>query len=305
MAPEAVNLTFKSRDFVHLHLHTDYSLLQSAIQLKPLARRLAELDMQACAITDYGNMYGAVSFYNTLRYSGFRPIIGYEAYVASESRLEKSASISDGLPNYQLVLLAQDHEGYKNLVYLSSKAFTEGFYHKPRIDLELLAEHSNGLIALSSGEKGSVGHFLKAGKIDRAYSEAGNLRDIFGRDRFYLEIQDHDGEDTEMVPRIADLAKKCDLSLVASNDCHYLDRSDSLAHGVLNCISEGRTLDRNNPRVFGSDEYYVKSAEEMWALFGADHPDALRNTCRIAEMCNVEIPMGEGNLQWFPVRSAE
>src|SRR3954452_21162280 len=123
MAPEAVNLTFKSRDFVHLHLHTDYSLLQSAIQLKPLARRLAELDMQACAVTDYGNMYGSVSFYNTLKYSGFRPILGYEAYIASGSRFEKSSAVQDGgRPYYQLVLLAQNYEGYKNLVYLSSKA---------------------------------------------------------------------------------------------------------------------------------------------------------------------------------------
>jgi DNA polymerase-3 subunit alpha len=298
MAPEAVNLTFKQKDFVHLHLHTDYSLLQSAIQLKPLARRLAELDMQACAITDLGNMYGAVSFYNTLRYSGFHPILGYEAFVAHGSRLDRSLNIPAGeLPYYHLVLLAENYEGYKNLVYLASKAFTEGFHHKPRIDLELLAERSTGLVAISSGLKGSVCHFLQQGKDDRALAEAGRLSDIFGKGRFYLEIQDHKADDTKLVEKIAALAGKCDLPLVAANDCHYIERADALAHEVQSCIADGRTLDRSNWRALPSDEYYVKSAEEMWDLFGADHPEALRNTCRIAEMCSVEIPMGEGNLQ--------
>jgi DNA polymerase-3 subunit alpha len=296
MAPEAVNLTFKSKDFVHLHLHTDYSLLQSAIQLKPLARHLAELDMQACAITDYGNMYGAVSFYNTLRYSGFRPIIGYEAFVAYGSRFDQSPNIPAGeRPFYSLVLLAENFEGYKNLVHLASMAFTEGFHHKPRIDLELLADHSAGLIALSSGLRGSVGHFLKEGKEERACTEAGKLSDIFGKGRFYLEIDGHGG--AESVAAVASLANKCSLPLVAANDCHYLTRDDSFAHEILDCIADGRTADRSNMRALPSDQYYVRSAEEMWDIFGDEYPEALRNTCRIAEMCDVEIPMGEGNLQ--------
>jgi DNA polymerase III subunit alpha len=298
MASEAVTLTFKSKDFVHLHLHTDYSLLQSAIQLKPLARKLAEHDMQACAITDYGNMYGAVSFYNTLRYSGFHPIIGYEAFVACGSRFEQSLNIPAGeRPFYHLVLLAENFEGYQNLIYLASKAFTEGFYHKPRIDLDLLAERSNGVIALSAGAKGSIGHFLKEGKVERARSEAGRLADIFGKGKFYLEIQDHKDEDSEIIARIADLAKQCDLPLVAANDCHYIDREDAIAHEILDCIANGRTLDRANLRAKSTDEYYVKSVDEMWSLFGSEYPDALSNTCRIAEMCNVQIPMGEDNLQ--------
>jgi DNA polymerase-3 subunit alpha len=298
MAPEAVNLTFKSKDFVHLHLHTDYSLLQSAIQLKPLARKLAEHDMQACAITDYGNMYGAVSFYNTLKYSGFRPIIGYEAFVACGSRFDRSPNFPAGeLPYYHLVLLAENFEGYKNLVLLASKAFTEGHYHRPRIDLDLLAANSKGLIALSGGLRGAVCHFLNSGSEERACSEAGKLSDIFGKDHFYLEVQDHKDEDTQMVNKIAELADKCGLPVVATNDCHYLERDDALAHEVQNCIAEGRTLDRANWRALPTKEHYVKSAEEMWAIFGADHPEALRNTCRIAEMCDVEIPMGEGNLQ--------
>src|SRR5689334_5263069 len=181
MASEAVNLTFKQNDFVHLHLHTDYSLLQSAIQLKPLARKLAEHDMQACAITDYGNLYGAVSFYNTLRYSGFRPILGYEAFIAYGSRFERSLNIPAGeLPYYHLVLLAENFEGYRNLVYLASKAFTEGLHHRPRIDLELLAENAKGLIGLSAGRSGAICHFLQTGQDDRACAEAGRLEDIFG-----------------------------------------------------------------------------------------------------------------------------
>ncbi|HEY2865856.1 MAG TPA: PHP domain-containing protein, partial [Pyrinomonadaceae bacterium] len=225
MASEAVNLTFKSRDFVHLHLHTDYSLLQSAIQLKPLARKLAEHDMQACAITDYGNMYGAVSFYNTLKYAGFRPILGYEAFIACGSRLEHSPNFPAGeLPFYHLVLLAENFEGYKNLVHLASKAFTEGLYHRPRIDLELLAANSKGLIGLSAGSRGAISHFIKNGNVERAISEAGRFEDIFGKGRFYLEVQDHKSEDTELVAKIADLAGRCDLPLVAANDCHYLER---------------------------------------------------------------------------------
>jgi DNA polymerase III subunit alpha len=298
MATEALNLTFKQNDFVHLHLHTDYSLLQSAIQLKPLARKLAEHDMQACAITDYGNMYGAVSFYNTMKYSGFRPIIGYEAFVAHGSRFDQSPNIPAGeRPFYHLVLLAENFTGYMNLVHLASKAFTEGFHHKPRIDLELLAGRNDGLIALSSGMNGSICHFLKDGKEDRAYTEAGKLEDIFGKGRFYLEIQDHGTDDSDMVAKVVALAKKCDIPLVAANDCHYLEKEDSLAHGVLSCIADGRTLDRSNPRALATDEYFVKSTEEMWDVFGAELPEALRNTCRIAEMCDVEIPMGEGNLQ--------
>jgi DNA polymerase-3 subunit alpha len=298
MPSETANLTFKPRDFVHLHLHTDYSLLQSAIQLKPLARRLDELKMLGCAITDYGNMYGAVSFYNTLRSSGLRPILGYEAFVACGSRLDRSANVPSGeLPFYHLVLLAEDLEGYQNLVFLASAAFTEGLHHKPRIDLDLLADHSRGLIGLSAGPRGSVSHFLQIENEERACREAGRLSEIFGKSRFYIEIQNHGDEDRDLINRLAALAKKCDLPLVASNDCHYLTREDSLAHEILDCIADGRTLDRNDLRALPNDEYYVKSSEEMWRIFGSDFPEALQNTCRIAEMCDVEIPMGDDNLQ--------
>src|SRR6478672_10717506 len=184
--------TAKTKDFVHLHLHSDYSLLQSTIQLKPLAARLKELDMSACAVTDYGNMYGAVSFHNTLKYAGLKPIIGYEAFFRFDSRFERSTAVKAGERGYyNLVLLAKDLEGYKNLAFLASKAFTEGFYYKPRIDFELLAERSQGLIALSGGASGPVGHFLADGNADQARANATRLQTIFGEDDFYLEI--HDG----------------------------------------------------------------------------------------------------------------
>ena len=298
MARTATGLNFKSKDFVHLHLHTDYSLLQSAIQLKPLAKRLGELEMRACAITDYGNMYGAISFYNTMRYAGIRPVLGYEAYVAPTSRFEKGSSLQSGeRPFYQLVLLATDFDGYKNLVYLASKAFTEGLHHKPRIDLELLAEKSEGLIALSSGFEGAVWHFLRAGDEARAAAEAGRLEDIVGKGRFFLEIQDHRGDDAKITAKVAELSKRCDHPMVATNEPFYLTRQDSRAHDVLLCIGDGRTLDRAAPPALGTDEYYVKSVEEMWAIFGGEYPEALTNTCKIAEICDVEIPMGDENLQ--------
>ena len=243
-------------------------------------------------------MYGAVSFYNTLKYSGFRPIIGYEAFVAGGSRLDRSPNFPAGeLPYYHLVLLAENFEGYKNLVYLASKAFTDGFYHRPRIDLELLAEHSKGLIGLSAGSRGAISHFLRNGNDERAKTDAGRLEDIFGKGRFYLEIQDHKSDDGQLVSKIADLAKESDLPLIAANDCHYIERDDAVAHGVLNCIADGRTLDKANPMRCPPMSTTLNRRMRCGTSFGAEYPEALQNTCRIAEMCHVEIPMGEGNLQ--------
>ncbi|MFN6963404.1 MAG: DNA polymerase III subunit alpha [Pyrinomonadaceae bacterium] len=305
MALDPADLNFRSRDFVHLHLHTDYSLLQAAIQLKPLAKRLAELEMRACAITDYGNMYGAVSFYNTMKGSGIHPIVGYEAIVTTGSRFDRGSSVAAGeRPYYHLVLLAKDFEGYQNLVWLASKAFTEGFHHKPRIDFELLAERSKGLVALSSGFDGFVCHHLRSGNESKALEYAGRLTDIFGRDGVYLEIQDHGLDEQRSINRcVVELSKKTGLPLVATNDAHYLTPEDSAAHDVLVCIGEGRTLDRNAGPALGSRNFYVRSADEMWAIFGDELPEALKNTCRIAEMCRLKIPTGEGNLTLptFPI----
>src|SRR5215813_11555441 len=231
-------LNFKPRDFVHLHLHSDYSLLQSTIQLKPLGKRLKELEMRAVALTDYANLYGAVAFYNTMKPGGVRPIVGYEAFVASGSRFDKAASLRAGeRPYYYLILLAKNFEGYQNLVYLASKAFTEGLHYKPRIDMELLAERSADLIALSGWTHGSIGHFLEQGNNEAARASAKAFADIFGADNFYLEIQNHGHQsDKDLIKKTVGLSRTTGLQLVATNDCHYLIQDDARARDLLVCI---------------------------------------------------------------------
>ena len=254
--------------------------------------------MQACAITDYGNMYGAVSFYSTLKAEGIRPIIGYEAFVTPGNHLDKSSSFQHGeRPYYNLVLLAKNFQGYQNLVHLSSKAFTDGFHHKPRIDLELLADKSEGLIALSAGPEGAVRHFLRQGEEEKAYAYAKDLEEILGKGNFFLEIQDHDTSDDEKTTSdIVRLSKRSDIPLVAANDTHYLNEDDARAHEVLLCIGEGRTLTENSRYTLPSSKYYLRSAEEMWRIFGGELPDSLTNTLAIAEMCELELPIGDDNL---------
>jgi DNA polymerase-3 subunit alpha len=292
---EPFELNFKTRDFVHLHLHTDYSLLESAIQLKPLARRLSELEMKACAITDNGNMYGAVSFYNAMRAEGVMPILGYEAFLTFDSRFKKDLSVRAGeRPFYNLVLLASSLEGYQNLAYLSSKAFTEGFFHKPRIDLELLAEKSRGLIAVSAGAAGAIGHFLLSGNEEKALENAGLFREIFGRENFYLELQDHGlAEEAELNKKMCGLGRRESIPLVATNDAFYLNEDDARAHEILLCIGEGKTINDGTRRVLGSTKFYLRSAEEMWRIFGRECPEALENTLEIARRCRFELPLGK------------
>ncbi len=284
--------TAKTRDFVHLHLHTDYSLLQSTIQLKPLAARLNELGMSACAITDYGNMYGAVSFFNALKYGGLKPIIGYEAFFRFESRFYRSKAVNAGeKPYYGLVLLAKDLAGYKNLVFLASKAFTEGLHYKPRIDVDLLRDHSEGLIALSGGLNGPVGHFLMNGNGEAALANCSTLQEIFGKEDLYLEI--HEGrteQGQELIHATSALSKKTGIPLVATNDVHYLNTEDARAHQMLICIGEGRTL---SDRASIEGPNYLRSADEMWDIFGADFPDALQNSLKIADRCDLKIPQGD------------
>src|SRR5436190_2070417 len=291
MASKLTPVIFDEKDFVHLHLHTDYSLLQSTIQLKPLAERLTELGQKACAVTDYGNMYGAVSFFNTMAANGIKPIIGYEAFLKFGSRFERSTAVGAGeRAYYNLLLLARDLEGYQNLTYLASKAFTEGFYYKPRIDLEILAERSKGLIALSGGPLGAVGHFLSNGDGEKGAQNAATLADIFGKEKFFLEIQE--GEDGgKLTSATADLGKDLGLALVATNDVHYLRSEDARAHQLLVCIGEGRTI--NSASGNAEATKFLRSAEEMWGIFGKELPDALTNTVKIAEMCELEIPQGD------------
>ena len=295
----------KTRDFVHLHLHSDYSLLQSTIQLKPLAKRLKELEMGACAITDYGNMYGAVSYFNTMKYAGIKPIIGYEAFLKFDSRFDRTTAIGAGeRPYYNTILLARDIEGYMNLVHLASKAFTEGFHYKPRIDVELMAGHSKGLIALSGGLNGAVSHFLANGNEEKALENAKTLEDIFGKGNFFLEIQDSiDDSGKRLITDMADLAKRSQIPLVATNDVHYLNQDDARAHQLLICIGEGRTLSENSRETARNAVNYLRSADEMWNVFGSELPDSLTNTVDIAQMCELEIPQGDDvrQLPSFPI----
>jgi DNA polymerase-3 subunit alpha len=299
MANKLTPVTFGEKDFVHLHLHSDYSLLQSTIQLKPLAARLNELGQKACALTDYGNMYGAVSFFNTMAANGIKPIVGYEAFLKFGSRFDRTTAVAAGeRAYYKLILLARDLEGYQNLVYLSSKAFTEGFYYKPRIDLELLSERSKGLIALSGGAHGPVGHFLSTGDISRATECAGTLNELFGN--FYLEIQASDHE-KQLTKATVTVSEKTGVPLVATNDVHYLNKQDARAHELLICIGEGRTI--NAPGGDLSSDNYLRSAEDMWSIFGGVLPESLTNTIKIAEMCELEIPQGDDvrQLPTYPI----
>ncbi|MEJ7860040.1 MAG: DNA polymerase III subunit alpha [Pyrinomonadaceae bacterium] len=299
-----MNSEYRNQDFVHLHLHTDYSLLQSTIQLKPLANHLEAQNTKACAITDFGNMYGAISFYKTMKAKGIRPIIGYEAFVTFGSRFEQSASLQAGeRPYYNLVLLAKNLEGYFNLVYLASKAFTEGFHYKPRIDLDLLSEKSAGLIALSSGFSGPVWHFLKNQNFEKAAQNALLFEEIFGRGNFFLEIQDHDLiEEKNIRKDLVELSGKTRIELVAANEAQYLTREDARAHEILMCIGEGKTINDSTRTVLGSPNFYVRSGAEMWDLFGAELPESISNTLKIAEMCEVKFPEGDNlALPTFPI----
>lgn len=287
-----MNIQYQTGDFVHLHLHTDYSLLQSAIQIKPLVRHLTDSGMQACAITDLGNMYGAIAFYNYMKAANLHPIIGYEAYLTFGSRFDREASVKSGeRPYYNVVLLAKDLEGYFNLVHLASKAYTDGLYHKPRIDLEILAAKSGGLIGLSSGFSGAICHHLKYGNGEKALENAGLLEDIFGKGNFYLEIQDHDlAEEKKIQKDLIELSKKTEIPLVAANEAHYLRQEDARAHEILLCIGEGKTMQDGTRSQLGGQNFFVRGAREMWDIFGSELPEALSNTCRIAERCGVEFP---------------
>jgi DNA polymerase-3 subunit alpha len=290
--------------FVHLHQHTEYSLLDGATRPEQLAKRVAQLGMPACAITDHGNMFGAVEFYNAMKKEKVKPIIGCEMYVAYGSRKDK-AGVEDGQAdagaNNHLIVLAANNEGYKNLVKLVSAGYTEGFYYKPRIDKELLREHREGLIVLSSCLKGEVSQALAGGNYGKARDAALQYKEILGADNYFLEIQDHGIPDQQkIVPMMAQLGEETGLQMVATNDSHYLSKDDAFAHEVLLCIGTGKTLGDEKRMKFYSDDFYVKSAEEMARIFKA-YPDAIGNTVKIAERVNMSLDVSGYHLPKFPV----
>jgi DNA polymerase-3 subunit alpha len=292
--------------FTHLHLHTDYSLLDGAIQIKPLAKRLEELGMNACAMTDHGNMFGAITFYNTMKSRGIKPIIGCETYIARGSRLDRAATAPGEKARHHLILLAQNLEGYRNLVRLTSKAYTEGFYYKPRIDKELLAEHSKGLIALSACLSGVPSAALARNSFDEAAAAALEFQEIMGKGNYFLEIQEHGIESQQKIHKaLVDLSKQTGVPLVATNDAHYLTTEDARAHDVLLCIGSGKTVSETNRLRFLSPNFYVRSPEEMWRIFGNELPEALTRTVEIAESCDLKLPENINHLPNYPIPEGE
>jgi DNA polymerase-3 subunit alpha len=298
----------KKKDFVHLHLHSDYSLLDGAIQIKSLAKRLPELEMSACALTDHGNLFGALSFYHSMKAQGVKPIVGCEVYITRGSRHDKDKKgLKPGeKANFHLILLAKNFEGYRNLVRLSSKAYTEGFYYKPRIDLELLQQNSGGLVGLSACMSGVPSAMLARGAFEEAACAAHEFQEILGKGNYFLEIQEHELEAQKKIRKpLVELARKTDIPLVATNDAHYLRAEDARAHEILLCIGSGKTVNDPNRLRYGPPNFYVRSAEEMWSIFGEELPETLTRTVEIAEMCELELPKGANFLPVFPIPDSE
>lgn len=283
--------------FVHLHLHTEYSLLDGSIRVKDLPDRLRELGMDACAITDHGVLYGSYQFYQTLKAAGIKPILGCELYIAPRTMHDKSSAL-DRNP-YHLILLAETQEGWHNLMRLDSMAFTEGFYYKPRVDLATLAQYSKGLIALSACLGGEIPQKILAGDEAGAREAALRYRKIFGANNFFLELQSNGIEEQILVnDALARLSKECDIPLVATNDCHYLRREDARAQDVLLCLQTNKKLNDPDRMRMHTDAFYLKSAEEMSAAF-PHLPEAISNSVAIAERCQAEIETGKLYLPQF------
>jgi len=288
-------------NFVHLHTHSQYSLLDGACRLDRVIELAKEYRMPALAITDHGNMFGAVEFYKKAAKAGIKPIIGMEAYVAGGSRFEKKPSQKYPDSGFHLILLARNMTGYKNLIKLSTAGYLEGFYHRPRIDKELLRKYSEGLIATSACLKGEINWHLLHNNPDAAVASALEYNEIFGDGNFYLELQNH-GIDKEelLLPMITTIHKETKIALVVTNDCHYLYQADAEAHDALLCIQTGKFVSDTDRMRYNTDQIYFKSPDEMKKLF-AEYPEALENTVRIAERCNVEIEMGKLYLPQFEI----
>jgi len=284
--------------FVHLHTHTEYSLLDGASRIDELIRAAKDANMEAIAITDHGVMYGAVEFYKTAHKEGIKPIIGCEVYVAPRSRFNKEGRADKEYAH--LVLLAKDATGYQNLIKLVSLAFTEGYYYKPRIDYDLLEEHSEGLICLSACLAGDIPQFLLNGNYDEAKKLAIRLKNMFPGD-FYIELQDHGiQEQKQILPLLIKLARELALPLVATNDIHYVHKEDAQMHDVLLCVQTGKTLDDPDRMRFGTDEFYLKTEEEMTSLFSFV-PEAIENTAKVAQKCNFDFEFGNIHIPYYEV----
>ncbi|MBN1505134.1 MAG: DNA polymerase III subunit alpha [Candidatus Eisenbacteria bacterium] len=285
--------------FVHLHNHTGYSLLDGACKVGPLVEAARAMKMPALAVTDHGNMFGAIEFYGKATKAGLKPIIGCEVYVARGSRKEKGRGVAAQTDH--LVLLASSDEGYRNLLKLVSVSYLEGFYYTPRIDKEILAECSRGLIGLSACLSGEVARLAAAGDLDGATSAAGRYSDIFGKGNFYVELQNHGlKEQLALIPSLKEVGRRANLPVVATNDCHYIKREDSEAHDVLLCVQTGKTVDDADRMKFDTDQVYFKSAEEMLEAF-KEMPEACAASLEVADKCNLNLEFGKMHLPHFPL----
>lgn len=288
-----------AREFVHLHVHTEYSLLDGANRIKSLMQRAFELGMKSVAITDHGVMYGVIEFYKEAVKHGIKPIIGCEVYTARRTRFDKQSNI-DSDPGH-LVLLAKNMTGYKNLMKLVSIGFTEGFYYKPRVDMDVLERYSEGLIALSGCLSGDIPRALLMDEYETARNIALKFNSIFGQDNFYLEIQINGIAEQNLAnQKLIKLAKETGIPIIATNDAHFLRREDAKAHEILLCIQTGKNINDDDRMRFSTDEVYFKSSEEMWQLF-KNMPEAVENTLKVAEQCNVELEFNKLHLPEYMV----
>ncbi|MDD3889798.1 MAG: DNA polymerase III subunit alpha, partial [Syntrophomonadaceae bacterium] len=288
-----------TKGLVHLHNHSEYSLLDGACRVKKMIARAVELDMPAVAITDHGVLYGVIDFYREAKKQNINPVIGCEVYVAPRSRLDKAARIDDHY--HHLVLLCQNNTGYQNLIQLVSRAFLEGFYYKPRVDRELLQKYSEGLIAMSACIAGEIPQLILAGKYEEAVETARFYQDIYGQGNFYLELQDHGmAEEKEVCQALCRLSDETGIPVVATNDIHYLEKKDAAVHDVLLCIQTGAVISDEQRMRFPGPEFYMKTEAEVRKIFSY-RPDAVDNTVEIAQRCNVDFTFGEFHLPYFDI----
>src|SRR5262249_16026950 len=275
-----------SSSFVHLHLHSGFSLLDGACDHDTLAKTAAKYKMPAVAVTDHGNLFGAIGFYEGEKRGGDKPIIGCEMCAAKTNRHDRDPA--NGRPNH-LIVLCENDKGYQNLVKLVSKGYLEGFYYKPRIDKELLREHSEGLIGLSACLNGEVSSNVLTGRLEQAEKAAAEHQDIFGKDRFFLEIHDHGLEkQRKIIPDMLRIGKRTGIKVVATNDCHYMHQDDCRAHDILLCIQTGKTVNDPNRMKIYTDQFYFKTREDMDRVFG-EIPFVLDQSVEIAERCSLKL----------------